>query len=120
MIPMARKGLLLTCTDTESRYSNIERECLAVIFGLEKFEYYLLGRHTLVKTDHLPLEQIFKENIAEAPARLQRLMLRCMKPDTDDAKQFLLPMRYHVFTTVKVPELDSREKTVLPSTVYTS
>uniref|UniRef100_A0A3B3BMZ8 Reverse transcriptase/retrotransposon-derived protein RNase H-like domain-containing protein n=1 Tax=Oryzias melastigma TaxID=30732 RepID=A0A3B3BMZ8_ORYME len=25
---------------TESRYSNIERECLAVMFGLKKFEYY--------------------------------------------------------------------------------
>lgn len=35
-------------TDTEARYSNIERECLAVMFGLEKFEYYLLGRHTLL------------------------------------------------------------------------
>ena len=26
-------------TDAESRYSNIERECLAVMYGLEKFEY---------------------------------------------------------------------------------
>ena len=66
-------------TDTESRYSNIERECLAVVFGLEKFEYYLYGRKIIVETDQSPLEQIFKKNIAEAPARLQRLLLRCMK-----------------------------------------
>ena len=52
-------------------------------FGLEKFEYYLLGRHTLVETDHSPLEQIFKKNIAEVPARLQRLLLRCMKFDIE-------------------------------------
>ena len=62
-------------TGAESRYSNIERECLAVMYGLEKFEYYLMGRHTLVETDHSPLEQIFKKNVAEAPARLQRMLL---------------------------------------------
>ena len=38
--------------DTESSYCNIERECLAVQNGLEKFEYYLLERYTLVETDH--------------------------------------------------------------------
>ena len=70
-------------TDAESRYSNTERECLAVMFGLEKFEYYLLGRHTLVETDHSPLEQIFKKNIAEAPTRLQRMLLRCMRFDVE-------------------------------------
>ena len=70
-------------TDTESRYSNIERECLAVMFGLGKFEYYLLGKQTLAETDHSSLEQIFKKNIAEAPARLQRLLLRCMKFDIE-------------------------------------
>ena len=48
-------------TDAESRYSDIERECLAVMFGLEKFEFYLLGRYTLIETDHSPLEQIFKK-----------------------------------------------------------
>ena len=68
-------------TDTESRYSSIERECLAVVFGLEKFEYYLYGRKVIVETDHSILEQIVKKNIAEAPARLQRLLLRCMKFD---------------------------------------
>ena len=40
-----------------------------MMFGLEKFGHYLLGRHTLVGTFNLPLEQFN----AEAPARLQRL-----------------------------------------------
>lgn len=70
-------------TDTESRYSNIERECLGVMYGLEKFEYYLLGRHVIVETDHSPLEQIFKKNICTAPARLQRFLLRCLKYDVE-------------------------------------
>ena len=34
-----------------------------------------------VETDHSPLEQIFKKNINEAPSRLQRLLLRCLRFD---------------------------------------
>ena len=70
-------------TETESLYSNIKRECRGVQCGLEKFEYYLMGRHTVVETDHSPLEQIFKKNIAEAPARLKRMLLRCLRFDTE-------------------------------------
>lgn len=66
IVAMASRSL----TDTESRYSNLERECLAVTYGLENFEYYLLGRRIIVETDHSPLEQIFKKNINEAPSRL--------------------------------------------------
>ena len=51
------------------------------MYGLEKFEYYLLGRSVTVETDHSPLEQIFKKNINEAPSRLQRLLLRCLRFD---------------------------------------
>ena len=68
---------------TESRYSNIERECQAVMYGLEKFEYYLLGREVIVETDHSPLEQIFRKNLADAPARLQRMLLRCLRFDVE-------------------------------------
>lgn len=57
IVSMASRSL----TDADSRYSNIERDCLAVMFGLEKFEFYLLGRHTLIETDHSPVEQIFKK-----------------------------------------------------------
>lgn len=69
-------------TDAESRYSNLERECLAVTYGLEKFEYYLLSQNVTIETDHSPLEQIFK-NINEALSRLQRLLLRCLRFDVN-------------------------------------
>ena len=87
-------------TDIESKYSNIERECIAVVFGLEKFEYYLYGRKLIVETDHSPLEQIFKKNIAEAPARLQRLLLRCMKFD--------ITVRYKAGKSIPVADALSR------------
>ena len=37
------------------------------MYGLGKFEKYLMGRHTLVETDHLLLEKIFKNNVAKMP-----------------------------------------------------
>ena len=77
IVAMASRSL----TEAESRYSNLECECLAVTCSLEKFEYYLLGRSVTVETDHSPLEQIFKKNINEAPSRLQRLLLRCLRFD---------------------------------------
>ena len=58
-------------TETESRYSSIECECLGVRFGLKKFAYYLLGRNKVVGTCHSSLEEIFKRSIAVDPARLQ-------------------------------------------------
>ena len=38
---------------------------------------------TIVETDHSPLEQIFKKNINEAPSRLQRLLLKCLRFDVN-------------------------------------
>ena len=70
---------LRSSTARESRYSNIERECLAVTHGLEKFEYHLLGRKKIVETDHSTLEQIFKKNLAKAPPHLQRMLLKCLR-----------------------------------------
>ena len=54
-IAFASKAL----TPKETRYANIERELLVVVFdGCEKFHSYLYGRSFVIKTDHRPLEQI--------------------------------------------------------------
>ena len=70
------------CRSTLLKHREIEREresvCLAVKFGLQKFEYYLLGCHSIIESDHSPLEQFFRKNIAKTPSRLQRMILWCL------------------------------------------
>ncbi|KAI8487979.1 hypothetical protein Bbelb_344270 [Branchiostoma belcheri] len=76
-IAFASKAL----TPAESRYANIEREMLAVVYGCEKFKTYLYGRRFTIESDHKPLEQIDRKNLTKAPARLQRLLLRIQEYD---------------------------------------
>ena len=45
-------------TAAEKHYAQIEKEMLAIVYGLSKFERYTLGRKVLVQSDHKPLEQI--------------------------------------------------------------
>ena len=68
-----------TLSDTESRYSNIEREMHAVLFGLERFHYYAFGHPVTVESDHKPLESIFKKHLNKASPRLRRMLLRIQK-----------------------------------------
>ena len=68
-------------TETESRYAQIEKEMLAIVFGVERFEQYVYGRPVHVETDHKPLESIFKKSLISAPKRLQRMLLRLQKFD---------------------------------------
>ena len=44
-------------SDTETRYAQIEKELLSVVFGLEKFHQYTDGRKVTVQTDHKPLKE---------------------------------------------------------------
>ena len=41
--------------DRETRYSTIERECLAIVWGISKFSRFLWGTHFTLETDHKPL-----------------------------------------------------------------
>ena len=63
-------------TYCESRYSQTEREALAVIWGIEHFHLYLYGSSFRVITDHKQLETIFNNPTCKATARLERLQLR--------------------------------------------
>jgi len=65
--------------DSERDYSNIEREALSVIYGCEKFRYFLLGLRFTIKNDHKPLEQLFggKCRLSKtALARVKRWAIR--------------------------------------------
>ena len=63
-------------TSVEQRYSQTEREALAIVWACEHFHLYLYGSHFTVITDHKPLELIFNSPRATPPARLERWRLR--------------------------------------------
>ena len=47
-------------TQAEENYAQIEKELLAVVFAMEKYDTYLAaGVHTVLESDHKPLETIF-------------------------------------------------------------
>ena len=69
-------------TPTETRYAQIEKELLAIVFACEKFDPYIFGRAGItVETDHKPLEAIVHKPLDRAPQRLQRMLLRLQKFD---------------------------------------
>ena len=63
-------------SNAQSNYSNIERETLALVFGITRFHTYLFGKEFTVITDHRPLETIWKKPLRSAPPRLQRLLIK--------------------------------------------
>ncbi|XP_049511412.1 uncharacterized protein LOC125939922 [Dermacentor silvarum] len=42
----------------EQNYSAIERECLALVWAIERFHIFLYGTHFIVQTDHQPLQYL--------------------------------------------------------------
>ena len=67
-----------TLSDAERKYAQIEREGLAIVFGVKRFHQYVCGRRFTLVTDHRPLCRIFSpsaETASVAAARLQRWAL---------------------------------------------
>ena len=58
-IAFASKSL----TGEEKRYSNIDREALGILYGLEKFHHYCFAREVSIIKDHIPLVTIFKKDV---------------------------------------------------------
>ncbi|PIK55020.1 hypothetical protein BSL78_08068 [Apostichopus japonicus] len=61
----------------EVKYATIEKECLAVVWAMEKFQIYLYGVEFLLETDHHPLVYINKAKIKNS--RVLRWAL-CIQP----------------------------------------
>ena len=62
----------------ETKYAQLEKEALALIFGVTKFHKYLCGRSFTLQSDHRPLLGLLKQDrviSAMASARIQRWTL---------------------------------------------
>ena len=92
-------------TPTETRYAQIEKELLAIIFACDHFEVYIYGRKAVhVETDHQPLVSIVQKPLSIAPSCLQRMLLWLQK---------------YIFT-ILVSQLGSTILVVVGSTILVS
>ncbi|XP_070207867.1 uncharacterized protein [Littorina saxatilis] len=82
--------------DRETRYSAIERECLAVVWAVDKFHRYVFGRHFFVETDHRPLTYLSGSRTAN-----HRLL------------RWALALQDHSFTVIPIAGAQNHEADVL-------
>ena len=55
--------------------TQIEKETLSLVFGLEHFDQYTYGRKVHIQNDHKPLAAIFKKPVSQASRRIQALVM---------------------------------------------
>lgn len=76
IISFASKSL----TETERKYFQTEREALSLVWAVDRFQLYLLGRRFTLITDCKPLQFLFKER-SKPCARIERWVLRLQNFD---------------------------------------
>ena len=57
-------------TDTDERYSETEKEALAIVWSVEQFHLFLFGSEFTLMTDYKPIEIIYGQRTAKTSARI--------------------------------------------------
>ena len=60
-------------TPAERKYSQLDKEGLAIIFGVKRFHHYLLGRKFTIYSDHKHLQHLFGRLRAIPPMASTRI-----------------------------------------------
>ena len=87
----------------ETRYSTIEKECLAVVWALKFFEHYLYGQLFTVVTDHRPLTWL--SNMKNANPRLARWVVTLQQYNPPNAQTFQRGDECHKDVTTEQADL---------------
>jgi len=71
--------------DTETKYVQIEKEMLAIVWSLERFHQYIFGKHIVVQSDHKPLESLMCKPLSNAYPAEHHI---CSNAETDSCITF--------------------------------
>ena len=101
-------------TEAESRYAQIEKETLAIVFACSRFGQYLYAQSFNVETDHKPLVAIFSKPLNDCPPRIQRLRLKLQRYDfelsyTPGKEMFVADKLSRNFSTSTIPNSNTEE-----------
>lgn len=67
-------------TPTEARYSQTEKETLAITWAITRFDQYLRGLFFTVESDHQPLVALLRhKDLDQLPPRIQRMRIKLMR-----------------------------------------
>lgn len=67
-------------SDAETRYAQIEKEMLAIVFACDKYHDYIYGQNVKIVTDHKPLLGIMNKDYNKIPSmKLRRMKLKLEK-----------------------------------------
>ena len=69
--------------ETQQRWAQIEKELFAIVFGCRRFHQHIYGKRVIIETDHKPLQYIFNKPLAQAPSRLQKMLLQLQAYDIE-------------------------------------
>ena len=72
-----------TLSDVERRYSQTEKEALAIVWAIERLHIYLYGAKFTLFTDCKPIQMILSNPNSRPPARIERWYLRLQPYDLD-------------------------------------
>lgn len=69
----------VSLTQAQMKYSQIEKEFLAITWACEHFHFFLYSKEFTVETDHKPILGLISKPIEKLSPRLQRLLVKFMR-----------------------------------------
>ena len=58
-------------SDTVQRYSKYEKELYAIVQALKQWKHYILGKETIILTDHKPLQFVLSQSKLQTTRQLK-------------------------------------------------
>ena len=105
-------------SETERRYSQIEKEALALVWACERFSDYVVGKSIQLETDHKPLVPLLTTtHLDRMPPRVLRFRLRLTRFDYDISH---VPgkLLYTADTLSRAPEQSDSQPQEYPDTEF--